>query len=152
MFKIYRNILIIIGLISSSMTMAVTTSINEIHSCLALTNFVNSKISGASNTYSTEEMDMIQKGLTSYSRYLDRDVIDPKLLKIYGGKVSQANLMKKLFSRQQASFTRYLSDRYSEDKIPTDYAIAIKECSVKTGSQGDIALALKKAIDTMIKH
>ncbi|ETX12670.1 hypothetical protein MUS1_01310 [Marinomonas ushuaiensis DSM 15871] len=132
--------------------LASATSINEIHSCLVLTNFVDSKISGASNTYSKEEMALIHLGLRRYGNYLDHDVIDPKLLKLYGGNASQAELMKKLFSRQQASFIHYLSDRYSEDKIPTDYAIAIKECSIKTGSQGDTALALKKAINTMTKH
>lgn len=151
MLNTYKKMVLIIGLTSSSMSIAITSSINEIHSCLALTDFVDSKINSATNTYSTEEMDIIHQGLRAYSRYLDHDVIDPKLLNIYGGKVSQAKLMKKLFSRQQSSFTRYLSDRYAEAKIPTDYAIAIKECSIKTGSQGDVALALKKAISTMSK-
>jgi len=149
--RIYRSIVIIAGL-TGSLVVTAATSINEIHSCLALTNFVDSKISGASNTYSEEEMALIHSGLRRYGNYLDHDVIDPKLLKLYGGNVAQAKLMKKLFSRQQRSFTRYLNDRYSEDKIPTDYVIAIKECSIKTRSQGDVALALKQAIDTMAKH
>ena len=149
--KIYGRIAMIAGVTGSSVLSA-ATSINEIHSCLALTNFVDSKISSASNTYSEEEIVLIHTGLRRYGDYLDREVIDPKLLQFYGGNESQAKLMKKLFSRQQASFIRYLSDRYSEDKIPTDYVVAIKECSIKTRSQGDVALALKQAIDTMAKH
>jgi hypothetical protein len=149
--KNYKNIVFIISLISSPILMAESLSINSIHSCLALVDFVNSKVKGANDTYSSDEKELIHKGLSGYSEYLDKDVINPKLLKLYGGNASQAKLMKKLFSRQQGTFTQYLDDRYSEKKLLTDYSVGIQECSVKTGSQGDVALALKKAINTMAK-
>lgn len=149
--KKYKKLVLVMSLMGSSVLLAADTSINRIHSCLALTGFVYTKVSSANETYSTEEIALIRKGLKSYGQYLDRDVIDPKLLKLYGGNASQANLMKKLFSRQQSSFTRHLTERYAESKFRTDYAMAIEECSVKTGSQSDVALALKKAIRVMVK-
>lgn len=149
--KKYKKIVLITSLIFSPILMAAPLSINSIHSCVALVDFVNSKVEGADKTYSSDEKEVIHKGLSAYSEYLDKDVINPKLLKLYGGNATQANLMKKLFSRQQRTFTQYLDDRYAERKLPTDYAVGIQECAVKTGSQGDAALSLKKTLNTMSK-
>lgn len=147
--SIYRHALLISCLIATPSIFA-ATSINAIHSCLALVEFVSSKVVNA-KIYTDSEKGIIQKGLLEYGNYLDHDIINPKLLKLYGGNEAQANLMKKLFTRQQNSFVKYLDDRYAEPKIPTDYKVAIQECSIKTGTQGDTVLSLKRALDTMAK-
>lgn len=122
------------------------TSINEIHSCLAMVDFVNAKLESSESMYSPEDKAVIHKGLSGYARYLENDVIDPKLLNLYGGNAAQAKLMKRLFTRQQKRFIEHLDVRHVEKKFSTDYVIAIRECSVQTRSQGDIALSLRQAL------
>lgn len=146
---IYRYVLLI-SCLAASPSLFAATSINAIHSCLALVQFVGSKVEGA-KMYSDSEKKVIQETLLEYGNYLDNDVINPKLLKLYGGNAAQADLMKKLFTRQQNSFIKYLDDRYAEQKIPTDYKVAIQECAIKTGTQGDMAVNLKTTLDTMAK-
>ncbi|MEP3350052.1 MAG: hypothetical protein ABJN96_08885 [Marinomonas sp.] len=149
--NIYKHITLFVIFFFSMTNAMAKTSINEIHSCLALVDFVNSKLESSESTYSPEDKAIIHKGLFGYARYLENDVIDPKLLKLYGGNVAQAKLMKKLFNRQQSRFIEYLDERHAERKFATDYVIAIKECSVKTRSQGDVALYLRQALTTMEK-
>jgi hypothetical protein len=147
--NIYKKIIFTGGLLCSMITLAANPSINEIHSCVALVDFVDAKLSRSEDIYSQQDKLVIHKGLSGYARYLDDDVITPKLLNMYGGNAAQAQLMKKLFSRQQARFIKYLDDRHSGQKFATDYAIAIKECTTKAPAQGDVALLLEQAFDTI---
>ena len=145
--NIYKRIGVGICILFSFNVLAASTSLNEMHSCLALVNFVDSKIATAA--YEENDKSAIKKGLLDYSQYLDKDVINPKLLQMYGGNQAQATLMKRLFVRQQVKFTEYLNDRYAERKLKSDYAVAIRKCSVKTRTEGDVAHSLIQAIDIM---
>ncbi|MEP0073377.1 MAG: hypothetical protein ABJE79_11790 [Marinomonas sp.] len=149
--NIYKHIALFVIFFFSMTNAMAKTSINEIHSCLALVDFVNSKLESSESTYSPEDKAIIHKGLFGYARYLENDVIDPKLLKLYGGNVGQAKLMKKLFNRQQARFIKYLDDRHSNKKFSTDYITAIEECALKTSVRNEVALPLKAALNALSK-
>ncbi|MDB4838018.1 hypothetical protein OAH87_06075 [Marinomonas sp.] len=127
---------------------APTSSLNEMYSCFGLVGFVDSKIDGA-KSYSTKEKSVIRRGLASYLNHLDNKLITPQLSTLYNGNKKQVTMMKKIFERQQTSFTSHLNARYSEKKIARDYLSAIRECEKKTESRSSF---LQQALRIMSKR
>ncbi|MCV2401960.1 hypothetical protein OFY17_03575 [Marinomonas sp. C2222] len=144
-----NKIILLFALLCSSITIAApTSSLNEMYSCHGLVTFVDSKILGT-KTYSNKEKAVIRRGLSSYLTHLDDKLITPQLMTLYSGNVSQVNLMKQIFERQQKNFSKHLNARYSEKKIARDYLSAIQECERKTESRSSF---LQQAISIMEKH
>lgn len=148
----YKYLLFVFGLLSASLSWsAKAPSINELNSCLALVDFVDIKLDEFADHYSANDMFVVHKGLAAYSQFLQQEVITPKLVGMYGGNHTQAKLMQKLFDRQRKSFLQSLNDRYSEQKLLTEYAASINDCRAKTRIKADTAKALDRAITAMIR-
>ncbi|RBP83955.1 hypothetical protein EBI01_09175 [Marinomonas rhizomae] len=148
--KVCKNLIFIISSLCSATLFAANPSINELNSCLALVEFVDSKLDNFTDNYDAEDMTIVHGGLSAYKDFLQIDVITPKLLNLYGGNESQATLMQRLFDRQRATFFRHLNERYSEKKLFTEYAAAINDCTAKTRIRPDAAKRLHAALDKMI--
>jgi len=148
--KIYKNIAFILSFICSPVAVAAGPSINEMNSCLALVEFVDTKLDKFADQYAANDIAQVHKGLSDYSDFLKHDVITPKLLSMYGGNATQAKLMQRLFDKQKATFFRHLNERYTEKKLFTEYAAAINDCSAKTRLKVEVAKSLRTALDKMI--
>ncbi|MCW8355527.1 hypothetical protein N5P32_06350 [Marinomonas pontica] len=101
-------------LCSPSWLLAANPSINELNSCFALVDFVDSKLDEFAGNYAKEDVLAVHAGLSAYGGFLQNDMIKPKLLNMYGGNEAQAKLMQALFDRQKASFYKTLNGRYTE--------------------------------------
>lgn len=142
----------ILGFICSPMIIAAGPSINEMNSCVALVDFVDTKLDEFADQYPADEITLVHKGLSGYSDYLKEDVISPKVLQMYGGNATQAALMHRLFDKQKATFFKHLNERYTKKKLFTEYAAAINDCSAKTRLSAGTAKDLNVALDLMIRH
>ncbi len=147
--RIYKNLIFIASLMCPLGANAAEPSINEINACLALVDFVDTKLDEFSDQYDVGNMVLIHKGLSAYSEFLQHDIITPKLLSMYGGNADRAKLMQRLFERQRQSFFRHLNERYTQKKLLVDYASAINDCSGKTRLSVEVAETLKAALDNM---
>lgn len=144
------TLMFVIGLLCSPAMFAAAPSINELNSCLALVEFVDTKLDNFSDHHSSEDMVIVHRGLSGYRNFLQDDVITPKLLSMYGGNEAQAKLMQKLFDRQKNTFFKHLNERYSEKKLFTEYAAAINDCTAYTRIRAEVAKPLNIALDKMI--
>ncbi|MBR7888225.1 hypothetical protein J9B83_04650 [Marinomonas sp. A79] len=147
----YKKLLIIISLLCTPVLCVAGPSINQLNSCLALVDFVDIKLSEFSDHYSQEDMATVHKGLSMYSQFLQNEVITPKLVSMYGGNETQAKVMQKLFDRQRKTFLLHLNERYTEQKLLTEYAASINQCKSNTRIRPDAAKALNNAMNTIIK-
>ncbi|RBO86144.1 hypothetical protein [Marinomonas aquiplantarum] len=129
--NICKRGLIVICLLFSPVLMSANGSVNEINTCLALTEFLDEKIALEVEVYSQQQIDDMRKGLNIYAYYLKHTVIKTKLLDMYAGNKVQAQLMWNLFYRQKNTFIKHLSQHYSVNKIPSDYSVALSKCLVK---------------------
>lgn len=145
-----KHLVFVFSLFCSTEMYAATPSINELHSCLALVEFVDTKIDKFAEHYAAADMIIVHNGLSAYRNYLQHDVITPKLLSMYGGNEAQAKLMQRLFDRQKATFFKHLNERYSERKLFTEYASAINNCRAKTRIRPEVSKPLNIALDKMI--
>lgn len=147
-----KKLLFIVSVLCSSVSLSTAgPSINQLNSCLALVDFVDIKLNSHTEHYSAADMARVHKGLALYSKFLQEDVITPKLEGMYGGNKTQARLMQKLFDRQRKTFLHHLNERYTEKKLLTDYAASINQCSSNTRLRPDTAKALNTAMNTIIK-
>ncbi|MCB5162343.1 hypothetical protein [Marinomonas algarum] len=145
----YKRLLLIIGLLCSSVSYSAGSSINELNSCLALVDFVDIKLSEFSPNYDPQDIAVVHKGLFMYSRFLQDEVITPKLVHMYGGNKTQARLMQKLFDRQRKTFLLHLNERYTEQKLFTEYADSINQCQIRNPVRTEATEALGRALDTI---
>jgi len=148
--KNYHNLIFILVLLCSPLSAANKVSINELNSCRALVDFVDLKLDEFAGHYTKEDIALVHKGLSAYSKFLQNDVITPMLLNMYGGNVDQVQLMQNLFDRQKVIFFRHLNERYSERKLFTEYAAAINDCTAYSRIKVDVAKALNTALEKMI--
>jgi len=145
-----KYLMLVVGLVCSPAMYGATPSINELNSCLALVEFVDTKLNDFAANYAVADMAIVHSGLSAYKHYLQQDVITPKLLSMYGGSKPKAKLMQRLFDRQKATFFKHLTERYSERKLFTEYAAAINSCRANTRIRPEVAKSLNTALDRMI--
>lgn len=148
--KTKKHLMLVLSLFLSPELFSANPSINELNSCLALVDFVDTTLDNFSDHYTVDDMAIVHGGLSAYKNHLKNDVITPKLLSMYGGNEMQAKLMQKLFDRQRATFFEHLSERYSEKKLFTEYAAAINDCTANTRIRPEVAKPLNTALDKMI--
>lgn len=150
--SVLKHLFFLVSLLCSpSWLLAANPSINELNSCFALVDFVDSKLDEFAGNYAKEDVLAVHAGLSAYGGFLQNDMIKPKLLNMYGGNEAQAKLMQALFDRQKASFYKTLNGRYTEKKLFTEYAAGINDCRANVGIPPAIAKTLNTAINTMIK-
>ncbi|MGO2354204.1 MAG: hypothetical protein ACTH58_05655 [Marinomonas foliarum] len=147
-----RYLVFMVGLLCSpSLVWAANPSINELNSCVALVEFVDSKLDDYAKNYAEEDIRAVHTGLSSYRDYLQEEVITPRILNMYGGNAGQAKLMQTLFDRQKNTFASHLNERYSEKKLFTEYAAAINDCTAYTRIKPEVVKKLNLAITAMIR-
>ncbi|MBJ7536249.1 hypothetical protein [Marinomonas transparens] len=149
--KYIKSVVSMLCLVVAPLSMAAYPSINEAQSCQALVDFVDIKVSKIGDRYTKNDIALIRKGLSAYSAYLQEDVITPGLLSFYGGNAKKAKAMNKLFYRNKVTFMRHLNERYSDQKLITDYAYAINQCAKKSLPKGDTYWQLKSSLETIIR-
>ena len=146
-----KYLVFMVGLLCSlSFVWAANPSINKLNTCVALVEFVDSKLDDYADHYSSEDMAVVHRGLSAYRSFLQDDVVTPKLLSMYGGNAVQAKLMQTLFDRQKKTFASHLNERYTEKKLFTDYAAAINDCTAYTRIKPEVVKSLNTALDRMI--
>ncbi|BFM50024.1 hypothetical protein [Marinomonas sp. THO17] len=146
----WKRGLIILFILCPVFPLSASATVNAVNSCLALTEFLDEKISLEIEAYSQQQIDDMREGLNLYANYLKFNVIREKLLEMYAGNKDQAQLMWNLFFRQKNTFIKHLSQHYSVTKIPSDYSVALKRCLEKAMPEpSQVAQPIAKTLQLM---
>lgn len=125
--------------------------INEMQTCQGLLDFMEQKISAVSARYDVQELNKVRKGLDAYNGYIQREIVTPGLLQATGGNKAMADAYQKQVDAYKAGLVKQLAARYPQDKLLTDHAVAVNECSKKAVPSGAELESLKEALTTMVK-
>ena len=146
-----KKILLAFGfsLVLSSSSFA-SPSINDMQSCQALLDFVDEKLS-TNSKYSVNDVKTVKNGLNQYNEYIQKEIVTPGLIKFNAGDITKAKAMQKQVDDYKLSLVNAYKKRYVENRMYTDYAIAINNCAKKAVPSGEALENLKASLNTIIK-
>jgi len=125
--------------------------INEMQSCQAFIDFVGNKLALAPSSYAQKDVRKIRKGLETYNKYIQRQIISPGLLEFNGGDKDKANQMQKQVDTYKQTLVTQLEARYPKNRLFMDHAITVNNCAKKAVPSGEELDELREALNLMVK-
>ena len=126
-------------------------SINEMQSCQALLDFVDSKLESAPAKYDAQQVAKVRKGLQGYNQFIQTTIVTPGLLKFNQGDKTKADLMQTQVDAYKKNLVTNFQKRYPQNRLFTDQAIDVNNCAKKAVPSGQALEDLKKSLNIMIK-
>jgi hypothetical protein len=125
--------------------------INDMQSCQGLIDFIDSKLDSAPAKYEKGDVKKVRKGLDGYNQYIQREIVEPGLLKFNGGDEAKAGAMQKQVDAYKQTLVKQYEARYPQNRLFTDHAVAVNNCAKKAVPSGQDLEALKVALNTMVE-
>ncbi len=146
------NKLIVIALLIVTPRLSLAAGlINEMQSCQGLIQFINNKLDSAPASYGRQEINTVRKGLDGYNQYIQDEIVTPGLLQFTNGDHARAEAMQKQVDAYKQSVVQQLDARYPDNRLFTDYAVAVNDCAKQAVPAGQSLTDLKNALNTMIE-
>lgn len=145
------KVLAVIGLLLISTQSIAGPSINNVQSCQALLDFIETKLATAPEAYPISDVELIKKGIGNYNGYLQREIVTPGLVEFNGGDQAKAQAMQEQVNAYKATLVSSLQNRYKEPGLFTDHAFAVNDCVKKATPSGQVLEDLKTALTTIVK-
>jgi hypothetical protein len=125
--------------------------VNDMQSCQAWIDFINNKLESAPSKYDDDDIIIVREGLDGYNQYIQHEIVSPGLLQFTGGDKSKADDYQNQVDTYKESLVVQLDTRYPQNRLFSDYAIAINNCAKKSVPSGQELEDLKAALNTMLK-
>lgn len=126
-------------------------SINDMQGCQAYLDFVDTKITDVAQDYPQASLSQIRTGLAAYNVYIQDKVIAPGLMSLTGNDANKSSEVQGQIDAYKAHIAQSLGLKYQKEKLLSDYAVAINECSKKLAPQGQDLQSLKTALTLIIE-
>lgn len=146
-----KKLILISLLVITSHSSVAAGLINDMQSCQALINFIDTKLDVAPSSYDVSDVKKIKKGLKAYDQYIQREIVSPGLLQFNSGDKTKADQMQKQVNTYKDKLIKQLETRYPANRLFTDQAIAVNNCAKKSVPTGQELEHLKEALNMMIK-
>ncbi|MCA6128703.1 hypothetical protein [Thalassolituus oleivorans] len=125
--------------------------VNEMQGCQGILDFVNVKVSQASDLYSKNDISAIKKGLDAYNSYIQNEIITPSIAATVANDKNKAASLQKQINDYRATLVTQLSQRYPQKPLVTDYVVLINECTKKAAPAGEPLEALKVSFQLIVQ-
>jgi len=135
----------------SFQTSAAQPSINEMQTCQGMIDFVISKLEKLPSKYNKNDVETVQKGLSSYNSYIQNSFVTPGLLKFAQGNNNEANSLQKQVDVYKEKVVKSYQNQYPYNKLSMDFAVFINKCTQKAVPVGNDLAALKASLLTMVE-
>jgi len=149
-FKLSVLILSVVTLFSFQ-TSAAQPSINDMQTCQGLINFVTLKLESLPAKYDKGNVEVVQKGLSAYNKYIQNTFVSPGLLKFSKGNKNQAKALQQQVDAYKEKVVKNYQNQYPYNKLSKGFVESLNECSRKAVPVGDDLDALKISFIKMLE-
>lgn len=146
-----KTILFLISTVVLSSSLFASPSLNDMQSCQGLLDFIDKKLEKAPSKYPSSDIKLIKDGLNKYNKYIQNEIITPGLANFNKGDYSKAKLMQKQVDAYKANLVKAYSKKYPQNRLYSDYAIAVNNCAKLAVPKGKALEKLKASLHTIIK-
>lgn len=147
----YLSLIILFSTLPVSTISLGNTLINDMQACQALNQFVINKLEASVSPYTAEKVGRVTKGLKMYNEFIQDEIVSPGLLKFNGGDKARTDVMQQQVDAYKAKLISGLASRYSTNKMLTDYAVSINNCTQKARPKGETLEALKVSVTSLME-
>lgn len=144
-----KSLILAVTVLFSGFTSA-QSLINDMQSCQALIEFVEQKLSSPPASYDEAKVTNILEGLGAYNTHIQETIVTPGLLKFNQGDKAKAQNMQLQVNTYKKSLIANFSSRYPENRMYTDYAVSLNNCTKKAVPEGEALEQLKVALNTIV--
>lgn len=127
--KYFRVFILFISTFILTNTAFAEPSLREAQACQGVMLFLDDRLDKAEDIYPARSIKLVRKGLEEYSAYIDNDVM-PALIKQYAqGDSAKQNTLEKQIDAANINIVNQYNQRYQDNRLYTDFAMAINECA-----------------------
>lgn len=144
----FKFICIMFGLGIASIAKA--SLLNEMQSCQAMIAFVEKKLKYPPSSYTDSDIQKVLGGLNSFDEHIQSKVITPGLLSFNGSDKSKADAMQAQIDTYKSQLVAGFEKRYPQDKLFTDFAVILSNCSTKVKLDEPTKAQLKTSLNTIV--
>ena len=126
-----------------------TASINDMQSCQALLDFINSQLDGSD--YPSTDTEVIRKGLKLYNQHIQEKIVTPGLIQFNSGDTAKADVMQEQVDAYKEVLVNSFKSRFPQKRLYMDQAVALNNCTQKAVPSDESLERLKEAMDTIVK-
>ncbi|MDT0595439.1 hypothetical protein [Glaciecola petra] len=145
----YKPFVFVAALIFSSFASA-QSLINDMQSCQALIEFVEQRLSSPPASYDKTKVTNILEGLGAYNTHIQETIVTPGLLQFNQGDKAKAQNMQQQVDAYKKTLIANFAKRFPENRMYTDYAVSLNNCTKKAVPEGEALEQLKVALNTMV--
>ena len=142
-------VLIAVTLLSFQVS-AARPSINDMQTCQGLIDFVSLKLEGLPLTYNKADVEIAQKGLDAYNKYIQSTFISPGLLTFSQGDKNKAEALQEQVNIYKVKVVKSYENQYPYNKLSKGFIKSLNECTQKAVPNGHDLNMLKNAFIKMV--
>lgn len=135
----------------SFQTSAAKPSINDMQTCQGIINFVILKLEKLPSKYDKADIEVVQKGLSTYNKYIQNTFVSPSLLKFSKGNQNQANALQKQVDVYKEKVVKSYQNQYPYNKLSKGFVESLNKCTQKAVPTGDDLDTLKISFIKMLE-
>ncbi len=148
--KLPALILAVVTLLSFQ-TSAAKPSINDMQTCQGLIDFITLKLENLPSKYDERDVEIVQKGLSTYNQYIQNTFVSPGLLKFSKGNQKQANALQKQVDIYKEKVVNNYQNQYPYNKLSKGFVKSLNECTQKAVPAGNDLETLKTSFVKIIE-
>ncbi|NQZ05731.1 MAG: hypothetical protein HRT35_01090 [Algicola sp.] len=130
---------------------AAKPSINEMQTCQGLIDFVTLKLDNLPAKYNEDDVEIVQKGLRAYNKYIQKTFVNPGLLKFSNGNQNKADGLQKKVDVYKASVVKSYQNQYPYNKLSRGFVESLNKCTRKAVPAGNDLESLKTSFVKMLE-
>lgn len=145
-----KKTLLVTMLTAASLSSYGNTLLNDMQTCQAMLEFVDTKLGAVSSKYDKEKIAQAREGLKSYHTFIQQNVMSPGLAQFSQNDPAKAEGLRQQIYTYKRTLKESLNNRYPQDAITMDQVVAINNCTKKSLPGGSGLEALKSALLVMV--
>ena len=126
-------------------------SINDMQTCQGLIDFITLKLENLPSKYDKDDVEIAQKGLSTYNKYIQNTFVTPGLLKFSNGNQKKADTLQKQVDVYKESVVKSYQNQYPYNKISRGFVESLNQCTQKAVPAGNDLDTLKASFIKMVE-
>jgi hypothetical protein len=112
---------------------------------------VTLKLENLPSNYDEGDVEIVQKGLSNYNKYIQRTFVSPGLLTFSNGNKDKANTLQEKVDAYKKSIVKSYQNKYPYNKLSRGFVVSLSECTQKAVPSGNDLETLKASFVKMFE-